>query len=56
MSADVVFQVEPESVSFATFVRYDHSVGSVAWPLISIIHRRAAPGLLHRAVRKAARR
>ena len=53
LSADVVFQVEPDRISFATFVRYDRAVAGVAWPLIAHIHRRAAPGLLRRAVRRA---
>lgn len=50
MSAQMVFKVEPERMSFATFVRYDRPIGGGIWSAASVIHRAAAPGFLRGGV------
>jgi hypothetical protein len=50
LSAQMVFMVEPERMSFATFVRYDRAIGRVIWSAASAIHRAAAPGFLRGGV------
>lgn len=37
------------AVSLETSVRYDRAVARVVWPLLSVVHRRLAPGLLRAA-------
>ena len=53
LTAHCVFQIAERQLSFATFIRYDRSIAAVVWPTVSGIHRRAAPGLLHHAVKVA---
>lgn len=55
LTADVVVHVGDEQLSVATFIRYDRPPGSLQWRVLSAGHRRAMPGLLHRAVRAASR-
>jgi hypothetical protein len=52
MSAHIVFHVDGERVSFATFVRYDSPMAALVWPAVSVIHRRAVPDLLRHAVKR----
>ena len=52
MTAQMVFQVEAQRVSFATCVRYDRPGGAVIWKPVSAIHRRIAPRFLGAAVRR----
>ena len=52
MTAHIVFHVDEKRVSFATFVRYDRPMAALVWPSVSIIHRRAVPGLLRHAVKR----
>lgn len=55
MTGNIVFIVEEDQVSFATLIRYDHSVGPLVWTPVSVIHRRIAPDVLRAAVRRRAR-
>jgi hypothetical protein len=51
MTANVIFYVEGERVSFATFARYEHPAGSLIWgAAVSAIHRQVAPNFLRGAV------
>ncbi len=51
MTVHIVFEVDSEEVSFATFVRYDRLIAAFVWPPVSIMHRQAVPVLLHYAAR-----
>lgn len=56
MRANMIFLVEPDRVSFATLVRYEHPVGRAIWGgAVSAIHRRVAPSFLGGAVARMAR-
>ena len=52
MTANIVFQVDDEQVSFATFIRYDGRMAEVVWTPVSAVHRRLAPEVLRHAVRR----
>ena len=52
MTANMLFTVDEEEVSFATFVRYDRAIGPFIWGPISKIHRRLAPDVLRGAVKR----
>lgn len=52
MTAHAVVEVDVDRLSVALLVRYDHPAGAVIWPLLSIGHRQAMPGLLRHAVRR----
>jgi hypothetical protein len=51
LTAQIVVRVDDGQVSVATFIQYDRRIAGVVWPPLSVIHRRAMPGLLRRAVR-----
>ena len=51
----IVFHVDEGCVSFATFVCYDNPVAALVWPAVSIVHRRAVPGLLRAGVKRLSR-
>jgi len=55
MTAHIVFHVDEGRVSFATFVCYDNPVAAFVWPAVSIVHRRAVPGLLRAGVKRLSR-
>jgi hypothetical protein len=55
LTAHLVLQVEVDEVSMGTFIRYDRPPASIVWPRLSVIHRRAMPGLLIGAARHIAR-
>jgi hypothetical protein len=50
LTAHIVFWIEEEQVSVATFIRYDRPVAAFIWGALSIGHRQAVPGLLRQAV------
>ena len=50
LSGNLVVQAADGRVSLATFLRYDRRLGHAVWPPLSAVHRRLAPGLLHKAV------
>ncbi|GGQ76997.1 hypothetical protein [Couchioplanes azureus] len=52
LSANLVIQATDGRVSLGTFLHYDRSLGRGAWPPLSAIHRRLAPGLLRSAAEK----
>lgn len=52
MTANIVFHVDDEQVSFATFIRYDRWMATLVWTPVSAIHRRLAPDVLRHAVRR----
>ena len=56
MTANIVFQVEPGEVSFATLIRYDNPVAKLVWTPVSAIHRQLAPEVLRAAVWRMGRR
>jgi hypothetical protein len=51
MTAHCVFHVDDRRVAFATFVRYDRRIGGLVWRPVSAVHRKAAVGVLRRAVK-----
>jgi hypothetical protein len=55
MTGHIVFQVEGDRVSFATFIRYDRLVAALVWLPASIIHRAKVPDVLRHAVRRVER-
>ena len=55
LTAHLVVRREADEASVATFIRYDRLPASLLWPRLSVIHRRAMPGLLIRAARHIAR-
>ena len=55
MSCEAVVRVEDDRLSVALLVHYDRG-GAMIWPVLSIGHRRAMPGLLYHAVRRMSRR
>jgi len=52
MSAQIVFQIDKESLSFATFVRYDRRIAAAIWGSASNVHRAVAPDFLASGVRR----
>jgi hypothetical protein len=50
LTAQIVVAVDRAQVSVATFIRYDLPVAALVWGPVSVIHRRAMPGLLRSAV------
>src|SRR5262249_36480232 len=51
MTAHIVFEVDDEQLSVATFIRYDRPTAALIWPPLSAGHRLALPGLLRHTVR-----
>ncbi|MEA2516412.1 MAG: hypothetical protein QOG16_250, partial [Actinomycetota bacterium] len=56
MTANIVFTVAENEVSFTTLIRYDRAIAKAIWTPISAIHRQLAPGVLYAAVRRINRR
>jgi hypothetical protein len=56
MTANMIFQIAEETVSFATLIRYDRPVAAFVWTPVSAIHRRLAPDFLGHGVRRINRR
>jgi len=54
MTAQLVVQVDDGQVSIATFIHYDLPVAAFVWPVLSVGHRQAMPGLLRNTVRAMA--
>jgi hypothetical protein len=52
MTANIIFKVDEEEVSFVTLIRYDRRVAALIWTPVSAIHRRLAPGFLGHGVRR----
>lgn len=50
LSCHVVFWVEDTKLVFSSSIHYERKIGAVIWPPVSIIHRRAVPYVLERAV------
>ena len=55
LTANVIFHVDEDHVSFATLIRYDRPIARLVWTPVSAIHRRLAPGVVRSAVRRVAR-
>ncbi len=49
VTAEAVFHLDDQHVSFALFIRHLHPVAALVVPPVTRIHRRAAPGLLRSA-------
>jgi len=52
LRAHVVFYLDNERLSVATIIRYERPLAALVWSLASVVHRRAMPYLLNRAVTK----
>jgi hypothetical protein len=52
LTAHLVLSVEPEQLSMATFLGYDHWIASVIWPPVSLIHRQVGLLLLRTLARR----
>jgi hypothetical protein len=50
IAANVVVSIDVGRLSFATFVRYDHTLAAFVWPPVSLLHRYAATLLVRAAV------
>lgn len=55
MTANIVFQIDEDQVSFATLIRYDSPVARLIWTPVSAIHRQIAPDVLSAAIRRVSR-
>jgi hypothetical protein len=51
MTAHAVCQVDDGQVSIALFLRYDRPIAALIWALVSVMHRRAVPVMLHQALK-----
>ncbi|MCA2217980.1 hypothetical protein [Jidongwangia harbinensis] len=49
LAANLLIHTGDRRVSLVTLLRYDHSVGHVAWPPLSAVHRSLVPGVLRTA-------
>lgn len=50
MTAEAILLVEAEQVSIALFIRYKRPAARLIWGTLSVVHRRAMPGLLRAGV------
>jgi hypothetical protein len=55
MTCHAVAHIADGQVSIALFVRYDHPLSAIWWPVLSIVHRRAMPVILHQGLGVASR-
>jgi hypothetical protein len=55
LTAHLVILVDDREVTVATFIQYDRPFAELVWPLLSVGHRKAMPGLLRHAVTSVAR-
>ncbi|MGH8883335.1 MAG: hypothetical protein ACRD0P_39345 [Stackebrandtia sp.] len=46
LTGNLLVEVEKDSVSVSTFVRFERAIGSRVWAALAGMHRRVAPGLL----------
>ncbi|MFI9721885.1 hypothetical protein ACIHFE_19865 [Streptomyces sp. NPDC052396] len=56
LTAHLVFHVDDRHTSVATVIHYNHPMASRLWPVMSMEHRRAMPGVLRGAHRVQAGR
>jgi hypothetical protein len=56
MTANIIFQLDGDQVSFATLIRYDRGIARIVWTPVSVIHRKLAPDVLRAAVKRIDRR
>jgi len=52
LRAHIVVHVDDQRLSVATIIRYQRPIAALVWPVASIVHRRAMPGLLSRTASK----
>jgi len=52
LRAHIVFYLDDQRLSVATIIQYERPIAALVWPVASIVHRRAMPGLLSRTVSK----
>jgi hypothetical protein len=50
LTGHVVMHADDETLSFASFIRYDRWLARVAWPPVSLVHRQVALALVRGAV------
>lgn len=50
MTCHAVAQIAEGQVSVALFVRYDQPIAARWWPVLSVVHRRAMPVILHQGL------
>lgn len=50
MSANIVFHVEQDRVTFAALILYDNPGAAIVWTPVSAMHRRLAPEVPRAAV------
>jgi hypothetical protein len=46
MTAHLVFMVDDDALTVATFIRYHHVAGRLIWPVLAVAHRALMPNLL----------
>ena len=51
LTGHVVMHADDETLSFASFIRYDRWLAKVVWPPVSLVHRQVALALVRGAVR-----
>ena len=56
MTCHAVAHIADGQVSVTLFVRYDHAIAAVWWPVLSGVHRRAMPVILHQGLQVLASR
>ncbi len=52
LTGHVVMHADEETLSFASFIRYDRWLAKVVWPPVSLVHRQVALALVRGAVRE----
>ncbi|HVE97957.1 MAG TPA: hypothetical protein VNA12_02130 [Mycobacteriales bacterium] len=55
ITANMLFHVTADEVSFATFVRFHSAFAAGVWGAVSVVHRAVAPDFLRSGVRRVAR-
>jgi hypothetical protein len=51
LTAHVVFGLEPDVLSLATFVRYESPAARLVWPPVATLHQRSVPIMMRQAAK-----
>jgi len=54
LGAHVVFGVESDELSLATFVRYESPAAKLVWPPVAALHQRSVPVMMRQAAKTLA--
>jgi|tagenome__1003787_1003787.scaffolds.fasta_scaffold20689907_2 hypothetical protein len=54
MTGHLVFHADGRQLAMATFVRYEHRLGALVWPPVSLLHRQVGLAFMRRAAAQRA--